>query len=186
MYKKKEHSDGYWHARLSLAFIPIAAVIGAAAIFIPLAWWERLSLSALGCLMGIVLPPDLDQDSWVTATRIWFRIPLVGWIIGYAYSFYFYPYAYNFKHRGISHHPVWGTLTRIGYILIWTPIFLSLLKLGVLVYLQDSISLTSLAAVFSGWFLIVLGNIWQGVCLAIGVYASDISHVLRDKRGWQI
>ncbi len=52
----------------------------------------------------VFLTPDLDLVR-SRPTRRWGRL-----------SFLWWPYAKVFRHRGVSHHLVWGPLTRIGYL----------------------------------------------------------------------
>jgi uncharacterized metal-binding protein len=66
-----------------------------------------------GCLAGLVITPDLDQSER--------RTSLV--------SVLFYPYGKMFRHRGVSHWPVIGTLTRVAYVLL--PLGAVLYSLGV-------------------------------------------------------
>lgn len=185
--KLNNYSDGYYHFRLTLLFVPIAAIVGALCFFIPLLWWERAIICALSCLIGgAVVTCDLDQDVWVTATKIWFRIPLIGWLLGFAYAAYWFPYAYFFKHRGISHSIFFGTLTRVIYILVWTPIVLMCWKAFILLYLGEVLTIQALLVVLSQWSSLLLGSLWQGILIAIGFYINDVSHIGRDYKNWQI
>jgi uncharacterized metal-binding protein len=52
----------------------------------------------------IFLTPDLDLVR-SRPTRRWGRLSILWW-----------PYAKVFRHRGVSHHVVWGPLTRIAYL----------------------------------------------------------------------
>ena len=52
----------------------------------------------------VFLTPDLDLVR-SRPTRRWGRLSILWW-----------PYAKIFRHRGLSHHIVWGPLTRIAYL----------------------------------------------------------------------
>ena len=52
----------------------------------------------------VFLTPDLDLVR-SRPTRQWGRLSILWW-----------PYAKLFRHRGVSHHIVWGPLTRIAYL----------------------------------------------------------------------
>jgi uncharacterized metal-binding protein len=52
----------------------------------------------------VFLTPDLDLVR-SRPTRQWGRLSVLWW-----------PYAKIFRHRGVSHHIVWGPLTRIAYL----------------------------------------------------------------------
>jgi uncharacterized metal-binding protein len=67
--------------------------------------------SLLGFLGGfafsmVFLTPDLDLVRSRPARR-WGRLSILWW-----------PYAKIFRHRGLSHHIVWGPLTRIAYLTV--------------------------------------------------------------------
>ena len=72
----------------------------------------------VGALAGLVLSPDLDQDSkvyshYITRTVFgkWAEVLLLT---------YFYPYSRSIPHRSsLSHAPVIGTLLRVVYVFWW-------------------------------------------------------------------
>ena len=72
-----------------------------------------------GMLFGTYFAdPDLDHDSLTrTETRIR-RIPVLGRPLHLLFVAFWYPYARMSKHRGPSHWPVVGTLSRLGYIIV--------------------------------------------------------------------
>ena len=61
-------------------------------------------------------PPHSDEEVLeVVYGRVLRRWPdVIQWI--------FYPYARLFKHRGISHHWLWGTLSRLVYLVFPIPL----------------------------------------------------------------
>jgi uncharacterized metal-binding protein len=101
--KKSKVADGIYHARITIFFIPVAALVAGAAFFVPVDWWLRAALGAVGCLLGLIIGPDLDQDLTNYNRQVWFKIPLIGWCLGYLYSWFWHVYAKMFAHRGISH-----------------------------------------------------------------------------------
>ena len=77
-----------------------------------------------GCLLGILITPDLDQESISTS-----EYKLVKWTLGlgYFWTMLWFPYALMFKHRSFfSHFPIVSTLLRIGYICVFLGFFHSL------------------------------------------------------------
>jgi uncharacterized metal-binding protein len=72
---------------------------------------------ALGCLLGIVLTPDLDQEGLSSS-----EYALVKWTmgLGFVWVMLWYPYARLCKHRSpLSHWPLLGTLGRLLYLGLW-------------------------------------------------------------------
>lgn len=186
MSKKLEHSDGWYHNRISLALIPVAAILGIAAFFIPLEWWQRGLISGIGCLIQIFMSPDMDLEVWSTSELLWFKIPVIGYSLGYFWSWLWYPYAYFMSHRGLSHNPYFGTLTRIVYLIFAIPCCLSFFNILALLWLGLPVTLTSVGLTFTWWFLMIYQNIFILGLLGIGLYVGDLGHIGRDFKGWQI
>ncbi|MEM9673975.1 MAG: DUF2227 family putative metal-binding protein, partial [Bacteroidota bacterium] len=71
-------------------------------------------LAGIGCFCGIFISPDLDMRQRTVS-----ETTLLRWSsgIGYIWIFLWYPYAMLFRHRGISHTPIIGTITRVLYLL---------------------------------------------------------------------
>jgi uncharacterized metal-binding protein len=71
-----------------------------------------IPVASAGAFLGsfafsmVFLTPDLDLVA-SRPTRRWGRL-----------SFLWWPYAKIFRHRGVSHHLIWGPLTRIAYLLL--------------------------------------------------------------------
>ena len=110
--------------------------------------------SALGCLLGIAISPDLDQEA---ISGIEWRIVKYTLGLGFIWLLVWYPYAIMHKHRGSSHWPVIGTLVRVAYISLLVGI---------------------------AWFLIGMPEVHlvDGMLYAIsGLLASDLLHWLADK-----
>jgi uncharacterized metal-binding protein len=78
----------------------------------------------LGCLLGIPLTPDLDQETLNSSEHA-----IVKWTfgLGFLWVMFWYPYARLCKHRSpLSHWPVLGTLGRLLYLTIPAGIAFSL------------------------------------------------------------
>jgi uncharacterized metal-binding protein len=74
-------------------------------------------LTAAGCVLGIPVSPDLDQDGVTLAEGVVYGH--LGAIPGILWRSYWMPYALAIPHRHwTSHAPVVGTLLRILYLLI--------------------------------------------------------------------
>ncbi|MGD1894816.1 MAG: DUF2227 family putative metal-binding protein [Cyclobacteriaceae bacterium] len=71
-------------------------------------------LAGIGCFCGIFISPDLDMRQRTVSETTLLRWSLG---IGYIWIFLWYPYAMLFRHRGISHTPIIGTVTRVLYLL---------------------------------------------------------------------
>jgi uncharacterized metal-binding protein len=154
-------SDGYWHAAITVA---LSAPVGLATGLLtgsPIA----AVVAGLGCLAGVLVSPDLDQQgiaggelvllrlpksSWMTALWITHRltqidlwifspvvllggavIAVVAGLIAAVFVGTWLPYSMLFKHRGISHWPLVGTLTRLIYLGVVIVAFTLLLGHGV-------------------------------------------------------
>ena len=78
---------------------------------------------AAGCLAGIFLTPDLDQQGWSHSENILVKATFG---IGYLWLLLWYPYAKLIPHRSpLSHFPVLGTAIRLLYLGIFAAIPLS-------------------------------------------------------------
>lgn len=119
--------------------------------------FEYLLLFCLAFFCGtVLLSPDLDlidsdpAKSWGIARFIW------------------RPYARLFKHRGVSHMPVVGTLTRIVY--------LSLI-LYVLAMVGESLGLTLPISMHE------LHHFWapETACVLAGLVGADVIHLGADR-----
>ncbi|MFW6126297.1 MAG: DUF2227 family putative metal-binding protein [Chloroflexota bacterium] len=90
------------HLTLELGTLPLWVVAGAC-LGVPQDHLMVFSLSY--ATSSLLLSPDLDLQRtdparrWGPLRRLWF------------------PYTLVFRHRGLSHSPLWGPLTRVGYLL---------------------------------------------------------------------
>lgn len=184
--KKFDLPDGIYHLRITLTFIPIAALLGVAAFFVPLDWWLRGLIAGLGCLLGIIFSPDLDLPIFTTAEQVWFKIPIIGDFLAHFWSYFWYRYARHMKHRGLSHNLFLGTLTRVIYFIVGVPLNLIYLKVAILIYLAQPVTMAALMVVPIWWFGLLLANVGIVFLLVLGLYVSDIGHIGRDIKGWKI
>lgn len=112
-------------------------------------FWELTSFAGAFSYGTLYLHPDLDLARQVRLFSLKGLLTLP-----------FRPYSYLFRHRGISHIPIVGTLTRIAWIF----------GLGLLVFSLFGWAFPNLAHVKSSY-----------VCFAlIGLAAADLFHVLLD------
>lgn len=80
---------------------------------------EIAGYALAGMLFGTYFAdPDLDQDHITRTEARIRRWPVVGVPLYIAFVAFWYPYAKQTRHRGLSHRPVIGTLLRLGYILL--------------------------------------------------------------------
>jgi uncharacterized metal-binding protein len=105
--------DGKSHAAASVALAVPSALAVTALLQDPIAG----ALAAAGCVLGIPVSPDLDQDGVTLAEGVVYGH--LGAIPGILWRSYWMPYALAIPHRHwTSHAPVVGTLLRILYLLI--------------------------------------------------------------------
>ncbi|MDW8293267.1 MAG: DUF2227 family putative metal-binding protein [Anaerolineae bacterium] len=103
---------GEQHAKLHAA-VGIGLSCGAIALISQCApCADETMLALLGYALGAVVTPDWDLPR-TRAHALMRRVPIVGWaLVAYARL-----YARIFAHRGISHLPIIGTLTRAAWLL---------------------------------------------------------------------
>ena len=144
--------SGKVHLRIEAALL---AVWGAGAVFGTHRGWLG-SAALTGFLVAYVasmllLSPDLDlarSDSY----RRWGPLRFV-WL----------PYATAFRHRRISHHPLFGPITRIGYV-------------GLLAVL----SLAAYGAVRRGATLRFVVPLDTALAVLVGLYLPNLTHIAAD------
>lgn len=77
-----------------------------------------------GQVVGWLVTPDADVDGITHEEVRWFKVNRV---MGHAFHLFWYAYSKAFKHRGTSHIPIIGTLTRLAY----ASLLLSLIQVAV-------------------------------------------------------
>ena len=72
---------------------------------------------ALGCLLGIMITPDLDQQGLSSSENALIKYTMG---LGFLWAMLWYPYARLIKHRSpLSHFPSLGTAGRLLYLGLW-------------------------------------------------------------------
>ena len=82
---------------------------------------------SIGLILGTIITPDYDFDK-TYIKKIIKKIP----VIGFLWNLYWYPYSKLFKHRGLSHNLLLGTITRVLYLSL--PILLFCLFTNTYIY----------------------------------------------------
>ncbi len=159
--------NGRAHGMATKVAAPVVAVVAVATT----GEWLLGVAAAIGCLAGLIIDPDLDCNSTLqlmNASR--WRMMRASWPIGYLWFFLWWPYSQLFPHRGLSHVPVLGTLTRLVY--------LAVIPLGILVALSFTGHNITPAAL-DIWMLVRprLDLIFFAVC---GLIVSDTLHWAMD------
>ncbi len=128
---------------------------------------EYLLFYTLGYLFGtFFLSPDLDLPQSVPSRR-WKLL-----------SFLWHPYRKVFKHRGLSHFPFLGTLSRLLYLLLLC-LFLYFFLVGFTSLLGEGISegilSYDLPKIFS-----LLSEKEEAFYFVLGIFISDLFHLILD------
>lgn len=167
-------TDGYQHGKLTLRFTPFATFLGAVAAYLlgidPLL---GAALGAIGCVLGLFVEPDLDQQIVSTSEYRVIRLlgPLgcfwVGYWMSYALAFGGFWIKHKWmKHRGMSHWPVIGTLTRVFWLI-------------------PAIMVVDYVFLRTGFSIPIKVLPEHLVIVMIGLILSDFSHFARDFWGWE-
>lgn len=158
-------SDGLVHAKVATTLLIVGAAAGAVAVAAEPDNLYWIAPALIGMVNGWLVTPDIDQNGSTTEETRYLLIPLIGRILFVAFATYWYPYALLFKHRGWSHVPVFGTMTRFGYeVVVNSILFLLLEGNGI----QDLLTSVDLAP-------------WMGFYL-LGWMVQDFGHLIFDIR----
>lgn len=165
--------SGATHTKASLAALPFLYV-GAAGFF--LFFHDPISATgiAVGATVGVFITPDIDHKARTVEEQ---RVYMISDRLGKAYEALWSPYAVLVgKHRGVSHVPILGTLTRAFYLLASLKIAQYVI-LGILweLGLQDSlyIPLVDRKIPIEIQFLFVFG-------ILVGWMLMDFVHIALD------
>lgn len=170
----RKRSDGALHARITVALSPLAAFLpllfGAGYVNNPAQLSYSILAALWGCLSGLVISPDLDLIGMTYAEWFWMKVPVIGFLLTGLWWMAWTPYAqimgrgpWPLVHRGLSHWPIAGTLTRLAYLA---------LPVGVACGYNHYLP---------GLEIWVLAGWW-----AVGLMCSDLGHWLRDFKGLEI
>jgi uncharacterized metal-binding protein len=129
---------------------------------------------ALGGFTGWLLTPDIDVNG---TTYEEYRLYKLFWPLGFVWQNFWSPYGLTFAHRGWSHTPFIGTLTRLIYVLV--AISLALLTFNEYIWwmgYDESLKLDTFVA-----FRFIAQN--SEMCIAWYLLWSfqDILHYVADK-----
>jgi uncharacterized metal-binding protein len=102
-------------------FVGVAGVgMGIGCVYLEQDITYTLSLVS-GSLAGLILTPDLDVDTGCTSMRL--VRGGCGRLVSTLWQWYWLPYSKVMPHRGISHTPILGTLTRLVYFIPFLFVF---------------------------------------------------------------
>jgi len=126
---------------------------------------------SIGGFVGIWITPDADLEGKTYTEKKIARIPVLGalWIIAW------YAYAYVFQHRGISHIPALGTLTRMVYLFFIAWKYMIFLVGFMTVYMGGSGGLTDF--IYGAWWMPPLDILWP---IFLGWATQDLIHEIAD------
>lgn len=156
--------DGLTHFRIGVGG-------GALAVALAAAYADPGTTRAVlvGSAIGLLVTPDLDQASVTFTERLIGRVPVVGRLFRLGWQ----GYAQLFRHRGLSHHLLIGTGTRI----VWSALIFSVGSLTALGLLRcwDGIP--------RNWIDVcvrpLLSQAHSGILL--GWWLQDALHILADR-----
>ncbi|MCZ6632779.1 MAG: metal-binding protein [bacterium] len=156
--------SGKTHTRIDLGMLGVTLLL-AAFFWGPLCrLFGRDEMAEYGAIFVVaylfgtfLLTPDMDLAT---------SDPMANWGL---LRFLWRPYAHLFKHRGISHMPIVGTLTRVAYILVLVYVISAVAN--VFLDLKWKMSLEDLGRIDRPSVLWALG----GLCL------PDLFHILADR-----
>ena len=133
---------------------------------------QELSIATSGFFIGtFLLSPDLDLNH-SKVNRNWG-----------IFRFIWFPYALAFKHRGLSHHVIYGTFSRILYFIGLAFITIVLMhlfdtpeKLTSLSFLNDLFLFPEI----TDYLELTNTNFLHCSLFFAGIYISDICHLFMD------
>jgi uncharacterized metal-binding protein len=152
-------ADGITHGRITVAVTAITLPVVFITTFSPL----QAMLFGAGCLLGLVVEPDLDVNRITESER---RLLRTFGPVAYIWIGLWLPYAIALPHRSpLSHMPILGTLLRLAYALGW--LWLLCNALGMWNWL----------------FVAVQANLEALEWLVLGLCIVDMGHWIAD---WKI
>lgn len=163
-------ASGETHARLAIASQIPLTVLGVAALFVNASFGVGL---VAGGVIGIVVTPDIDHHNRTHEEK---RVYEFDRTLGIIWQWLWSGYALTMPHRGISHMPIVGTITRIVYVAL-------LLKIVFWVWngaAADACYVAGCSApkIDSLVLSIAVPDFWIG--LVIGWIVQDFVHIVTD------
>lgn len=109
-------ANGKKHAKATRQTMWILFIVSSGIIL----YYQQMYLIGLyvGAILGHLITPDIDHH-WVTYEEQ--RIFRINRLLGWLWYCYWFPYQWAFRHRGLSHVLLIGTLSRFSY-LLWYPV----------------------------------------------------------------
>ncbi|MGD9676401.1 MAG: DUF2227 family putative metal-binding protein [Candidatus Bipolaricaulia bacterium] len=144
--------SGKAHLRIELLLLVVWAALAGYAVWRRWIPWSAAATFAGAYVASMVfLSPDLDLAG-SRAFQRWGPLRALWW-----------PYAALFRHRRLSHHGLFGPLTRVGYVLVWVA--------GV--------------AIAVGWIghrdlRLRVPDVATFVAVAVGLYLPNLLHIAAD------
>jgi uncharacterized metal-binding protein len=123
---------------------------------------------ALGCGVGLTVTPDADVAGSTYPEKMLKKIPVAGWLWAQSWS----GYGALAKHRGISHNVIFGTATRVAWLLLISFFWLAVASGVAAWYGGDVTRWPAVLAETLVWLL------RPGVLL--GMWLQDFCHVALD------
>lgn len=108
-------ASGQTHARVAKTTLILGSTAGALICARYPALWVAYWPVVGGLVNGWLVTPDIDVDHITKEEQRWGDVPVVGGLLKTVFATFWYPYALNVPHRGISHAWLLGTFTRFVY-----------------------------------------------------------------------
>ncbi len=95
-------------------------------------------------------------------------------------AFFIFPYSIIMKHRGISHHPLWGTISRIAYgIIFFTLITFILKRMGYINFTEEDFIKNLISFFYNYDYKLVEYKIISW--FFAGLFLADLGHIFLDR-----
>jgi uncharacterized metal-binding protein len=154
-------SDYAGHTKFNLLLLLPAS--GAIALVVGLPLQSAVIAAATFAYGTLFMSPDLDLAYQIRL------FSLRGFL-----SLPFRSYARLFSHRGLSHNPFFGTLTRIGWLVMWIVFGLFLWNLAApTLHLRPARPFEEYLRLYKP----------QLLCALAGLFLADLGHLFLDKYG---
>lgn len=165
-------ASGRTHAAVAWT---LSIPLGVAGAYAYLTGYPALGIG-IGCgtLAGILVTPDADLEGTTWEEQ---RIYRLSTLLGLLWQWAWFLYARAIPHRGISHTPILGTLTRLIYIVIFFHIMIWLVTGAWLHYCQIAGCIPQIIRIPWG---AIDPQAWGGLVAAWSI--QDLGHILFDRK----